>query len=91
MELFEWDDDKAATNETKRGITFDEAETVFTDGNAATIDDIDHSDDELRFLIIGHSNDNRMLTVSYTYRGEKIRLISALRAVRSERQIYEEG
>ncbi len=52
--------------------------------------DVNHSDDEERWLIIGMSNKNRVLVVSYTERGERIRLISADKATRNERKQYEE-
>lgn len=53
--------------------------------------DPDHSDDEERYLIVGESNQGRLLIVSYTERGDVIRLISARVATRAEREAYEEG
>jgi uncharacterized DUF497 family protein len=50
---FEWDARKAAANEKKHGISFDEARTVFFDENAKLIDDPDHSDDDERFVLLG--------------------------------------
>lgn len=47
---FEWDPDKAASNEQKHGVPFSEAKTVFVDPYARVIDDPDHSDDEERSL-----------------------------------------
>lgn len=89
MDLFERDDEKAASNEAKHNVTFDEAETVFGDYFASVKPDIDHSDNEERFLIIGNSAQSRLLVVSYTYRGNRIRLISARRAEPQERRGYE--
>lgn len=86
---FEWDDDKAAKNIAKHGVSFDEAATVFGDPLAVTYFDPDHSDDEDRFLTFGYSREGVLLIVSHTDRGDAIRIISARRATRRERRIYE--
>ena len=52
---FEWDEDKAGSNLRKHGVTFDEAGTVFADPLAVIFDDEDHSQDECREIVIGHS------------------------------------
>lgn len=52
---FEWDPNKAAENQKKHGFSFDEASTVFGDPLALTIEDPDHSLDEVRFLTVGRS------------------------------------
>ena len=52
---FQWDHKKAAANTTKHGVSFDEACTVFIDPLACIFDDEDHSHDEVREIIIGHS------------------------------------
>lgn len=57
---FEWDPGKAADNVRKHGIRFEEAATVFADPRAAIFDDENHSDSELRELIVGHSERNRL-------------------------------
>jgi uncharacterized DUF497 family protein len=88
---FEWDEDKAAANEKKHRVTFEEAATVFSDPLAAIFDDEAHSEEEQREIIIGHSADNRLLLVSFTERGEAIRIISARRATKKERRDYEEN
>jgi uncharacterized DUF497 family protein len=89
---FEWDEDKAASNVAKHGVTFDEASTVFGDPLATIFDDEEHSQDELREIIIGHSVLQRLLLVSFTERGEEVvRIISARKASKSERKDYEEG
>lgn len=89
---FEWDKDKAASNESKHGVTFDEASTVFADPLAVIFDDEEHSEDEIREIIIGHSILERLLLVSFTERGEDVvRIISARRATKRERKDYEEG
>jgi len=88
--LFEWDKDKAQRNRRKHKVSFDEAQTVFTDEYSITIPDVEHSHTEERLIIIGVSNKNRLLVVTYTERGKMIRLISARQATPKERHAYEE-
>lgn len=88
---FEWDPEKGEKNLRKHGVSFDEAATVFGDPLAVTFFDPDHSDDEDRFLTFGYSADGILLIVSHTDREERTRIISARRATRRERKIYEEG
>lgn len=87
---FLWDPRKATANARKHGVGFGEATTVFNDPLSVTIDDPDHSADEQRFLLLGLSNRRRVLVVAHAERGESIRIISARRASRRERQTYEE-
>ncbi len=86
---FQWDTHKAAQNARKHHVTFEEAATVFGDPLAWIFDDEDHSEQEHRELIIGHSNRNRLLIVSFTERERTIRIISARKANRQERKDYE--
>jgi uncharacterized protein len=88
---FEWDEAKAATNLTKHGVAFDEAQTVFGDPLFVDFYDPEHSGDEPRYLIIGTSRQHRLLIVSYTERAETIRLISARELTSTEREAYEEN
>ncbi|MFA4903663.1 MAG: BrnT family toxin [Desulfobaccales bacterium] len=88
---FEWDPDKAATNEKKHGVTFLEAATIFGDPLAITFVDPDHSVNEQRFLSFGLSRFGRLLIVSHTDREGRIRIISARVMTRQEVKIYEEG
>jgi len=71
-------------------MSFDEAKTVFVDPVARIFADEDHSIDEEREIIIGHSLSNRLLLVCFTERGVVIRLISARKATQQERRDYEE-
>ena len=87
---FEWDEDKAAANVKKHGISFEEAKTVFGDPFSVTIDDPGHSASEYRFVDIGTSAPGMVLAVTYAERGQKIRLINCRKATRAERKIYEE-
>jgi uncharacterized DUF497 family protein len=88
---FEWDEGKAASNNKKHGVTFEEAATVFGDPLAAIFDDEAHSKDEQREIIVGYSDKNRLLLVSFTERGDRIRIISARRATKQERKGHEEN
>ena len=88
---FEWDDEKATANLAKHGVSFDEAKTVFDDPLYVDFYDPDHSSDEHRYIIIGESQQRRLLLVSYTERDNVVRLISARDVTGSEREAYEEG
>ena len=88
---FEWDAQKAAENLRNHRVAFDEAVTVFVDPLAKIFDDPDHSGEERRELIIGHSAEQRLLVVSFTDRGPRTRIISARQATARERRDYEEN
>ncbi|HSU83798.1 MAG TPA: BrnT family toxin [Thermoanaerobaculia bacterium] len=88
---FEWDDAKAASNLSKHGVSFEEALTVFDDPLAVIFDDEDHSQGELREIIIGHSNRNQLVLACFTERSRRVRIISARPATRRERENYEEN
>ena len=88
---FEWDPDKSKANIKKHGISFNEAATVFRDPLAITFNDPDHSIGEHRFLTFGHSRTALLIVVVHTERLGKTRIISARRATRQERDIYENG
>ena len=88
---FEWDEEKAAANLAKHGVSFNEAKTIFDDPLYVDFYDPDHSVDEHRYIIIGGSRRRRLLIVSYTERGDIVRLISAREVTGSERETYEEG
>lgn len=87
---FEWDPDKATSNLRKHGVSFEEAESVFSDPLFVVFADPDHSVGEHRLLIVGQSSERRLLLVAYTERTRGIRLISAREATRREQRAYEE-
>jgi hypothetical protein len=87
--VYEWDPKKATSNLRKHGVDFADAAIVFEDKSAVTIDDDDP--DEKRFVTIGMDVLARVLVVVYTWRVEKIRIISARNATPDERREYEEG
>ena len=87
---FEWDEKKNISNQRKHGVSFDEAKTAFTDQFARLIPDPDHSDHEDRFVLVGTSIHSRLLVVCHCIReSEMIRIISARKADRQERNSYE--
>ena len=88
---FEWDLEKAASNEASHGVSFEEASTVFGDPLATTVPDPDHSVDEERWLTTGMSRDYHLVVVWHTDRGSTIRIIGARPATPSERRTYESG
>ena len=90
MLIFEWDPEKARENEQKHGVSFAEASQVFDDDHSSTVQDPDHSVAEARYLIFGTSKQGKHLVVSYTERGDRIRLISARQMTARERRAYEE-
>lgn len=87
---FEWDPAKARANLRKHGVSFTEALTVFKDPLGRLVPDLRHSVGEDRFALLGVSEQNRILAVMFTERGERIRLFSARLATKSERRSYEE-
>jgi uncharacterized DUF497 family protein len=88
---FEWDPKKAAINLRRHRVSFEEAATALEDELSLTGDDPDHSSDEARLITFGVSSAGRLLVVSHTERGERMRIISARLASRAERKLYEEG
>ena len=88
---FEWDAGKARENFRKHAVSFEEASSVFFDPLSATGDDPDHSVGERRRVTFGVSSSGRLLVVAHAERGDAIRIISARRARRAERKLYEES
>jgi uncharacterized protein len=87
---FGWNEKKASSNVTKHGVSFEEAATVFGDPLSSTYPDPEHSLAEERFIIIGQSEQGRIIVVAHTDDGETVRLISAREATSGERKFYEE-
>ena len=84
---FEWDRQKAASNLKKHRIDFADAATVFYDDMAVTIrDDVP---EEERFVTLGMDALGRMLVVVYTWRGNRIRIVSARKTTPGEHDHYE--
>ena len=88
---FEWDPKKAETNQIKHDVSFEEALTVFADPMARIFPDEEHSVDELREIIIGHSARRQLILVNFTGINDRVRIFSARKATRRERKDYEEN
>ncbi|MBQ9619752.1 MAG: BrnT family toxin [Neisseriaceae bacterium] len=88
-DFFEWDEDKADANYRKHGVSFDEACTVFDDAFAITRIDNREKYNELRLCTIGRSTHGRLLSVVWTERNDRSRIISAFIATAERRKIYE--
>ena len=90
---FEWDESKNRENHRQHGVYFDEAQTVFYDERAVEFYDDEHSEWEDRFLLLGLSSKLRVLLVCHCLRDEDsvIRIISARKATKSERNLYPNG
>lgn len=87
---FEWDEGKALENAKKHRVSFEQAQQVFDDPRAVPYEDLKHSShDETRYVMIGISTIG-LLSVSFTYRNEVVRLISARRAEKWMVKIYED-
>lgn len=89
--LFEWDPDKAKTNAEKHGVTFAEASTAFEDALSVTIPDPLHSEDDVRFVLMGYSHRDRLLVVVHADRDDWVRIISARPATGKERRQHDEN
>lgn len=90
MLRFGWDQDKAKSNVRKHGVSFGEAQSVFSDEGAIQFYD-DNAADEERYILLGMSNQFCILVVVHCERGndgEELRIISARKATNKERQHY---
>jgi uncharacterized protein len=87
---FDWDEQKAWSNERNHDVSFEEAQTAFDDETARDEHDPDHSQDEDRFILLGMSARLHLLVICYVYRqdDECIQIISARKATKQERQQY---
>ncbi len=88
--IFVWDDAKSLANTRKHGVSFEEASSAFSDEEALFMADPERSEDEDRFILLGLSRRLRILVVCHCYRASEsaIRIISARKADRSEREQY---
>ena len=93
MITFEWHEAKDRANQKKHGVSFEEAKSVFFDEYAVQFYDEEHSSEEERFIMLGMSNESRVLIVCHCERerGETIRIISARKATMKERGFYPRG
>jgi uncharacterized DUF497 family protein len=84
---YEWDDRKARSNLEKHGVDFADAVSILEDELALTIPDDEAT--ERRFISIGEDSLRRILVVVFTERADRIRIISARKATKLEREQYE--
>ena len=91
MIKFEWDTAKARSNKQKHGVSFEEAQSVFYDEFAVQFFDEENSGSENRFLMLGFSDEARLLIVCHCERdqGNIIRIISARKATKNEGKHYQ--
>jgi uncharacterized DUF497 family protein len=88
---YEWDPEKDRRNQSKHGIGFEEAATVFGDDFALSWNDRQHSEDEDRTLTLGYTETHRLVIVAHTKREDRTRIITAREATAVERRLYESG
>jgi uncharacterized DUF497 family protein len=90
---YDWDDEKNEQNKQKHGVWFEEAIQIFDDPSALLFKDIDHSEVEERFIMLGSTPFGRILVAIHCVRenGDVIRIISARKATYKEIKVYEEG
>ena len=89
--LFRWDQRKAKANLLKHGISFEEASSAFGDPLSITIEDVDHSFGENRYILLGETLEHDLVIVAHTDSNGEIRIISARIATKQERRSYETG
>ena len=90
---FEWNPSKAISNKKKHNVSFEEAHSVFYDDFAVQFYDEENSETEDRFLMLGLSNESKLLLVCHCEKeeGNIIRIISARKATKNESKLYEGG
>ncbi|MCA9920055.1 MAG: BrnT family toxin [Anaerolineales bacterium] len=88
LDGFDWDDGNRTKNWIKHRVSTAECEEVFFNLPLLLANDAQHSQEEQRFYVLGHTNAERTLFISFTIRKNKIRVISARDMSRKERQIY---
>jgi uncharacterized DUF497 family protein len=86
---FEWDEGNRHKNSTKHDVTNEECEEVFFDNDKKILKDRLHSGSEERYILIGKTNQNRLLFIALTMRKSRIRVISARDLNKKERNLYE--
>ncbi len=88
IRVFEWDKGNLDKSYHKHGITPKESEELFLDENILFIEDVNHSQKEERFIVIGKSTDGKLLFAVFTVRKNKIRIVSVRKANDKERRQY---
>ncbi len=91
IEEFDWDKGNKSKNKIKHNVIPKEAEQAFLDKKSATFEDKEHSQLEKRYKLLGMTKRKRLLHITFTIRGGKVRVISARDMSRKERKIYEQS
>ena len=86
---FDWDQWNIQKNEEKHGISMLEAQSAFYDKKILIFDDIEHSLRKSRYICYARSAYNKTLMIAFTIRNKKVRIISARKASKKERNVYE--
>jgi uncharacterized DUF497 family protein len=86
--LFEWDKGNKEKNWIKHKVKIEECEEVFYDDKNIVLPDTKHSQIEKRFYLLGKTKGDRKLTITYTFRIDKIRVISARSQNKKEQKEY---
>lgn len=86
---FDWDDGNSSKNWLKHQVSKRESEQTFFNEPVIVFQDIQHSESETRFFLLGKTDKNRLLMIVFTIRGELIRVISARDMSKKERSFYE--
>lgn len=89
LKEFEWDEGNTDKSYLKHSITQKESEELFIDENILFLEDIKHSQKEIRFIAIGKTTQEKILFAVFTVRKNKMRIISVRLANRKERGQYE--
>ena len=88
---FDWDQANSIKSKTKHNVSIDEAEEVFRSRNYVPLGiQVSPKPNDTRYGIIGTSKTGRLLSIAFTFRQEKIRVISARPMSKKERKLYEE-
>ena len=88
VEGFEWDEGNASKNWARHGISQTEAEQIFINRPVVIMGDAEHSGTEVRYFAFGRTDGSRLMTVVFTMRGRRLRVISARPMSRRERRGY---
>lgn len=89
IEEFDWDKGNINKNLEKHAISFQECEQIFFDPNILILPDYLHSQNEIRYHALGKTKNN-FLFISFTIRNNKLRVISARKMNKKEKNIYEQ-
>ena len=86
---FDWDTHNRGKNKIKHEVEYFEAEELFFNSPLFVLQDMSHSQKEARYVVYGRTDEGRLLTVIYTIRNTKIRIISARDQNKKEKAFYQ--